>query len=86
MLINVTFTPVNVFVLMFVGIDILVNSILERDRMTFTANGRDDHVTMFSLYLPLAVFRYIFLIKLSSFALASKDRFILHSPHLCTHF
>ena len=38
--------------------------------MTFTADGRNDHVTMFSLHLPLAVFT--FLVKLSTFAIASK--------------
>ena len=49
--------------------------ILEKFRITFTANGRNDHVTMFILYLPLAVFS--FSVKLSSFALASKDRTVL---------
>ena len=38
--------------------------------MTFTANVRYDHVTMFILYLPLVVFR--FSDRSSSFALASK--------------
>ena len=39
--------------------------ILERFRI-FTENGGNDPVTMFILYLPLAVFS--FLVKLSSFA------------------
>ena len=43
---------------------------LERVGITFTANGRNDHVTMFILHLPLAVFS--FLEKLSRFALPSK--------------
>ena len=51
--------------------------------MTFTANVRYDHVTMFTLYLPLAVFS--FSVKSSSFALASKARIILHYSHFCTH-
>ena len=36
---------------------------------------------MFALYLPLAFFN--FSVKLSSFALASKVRIILHYSHLC---
>ena len=36
--------------------------------------GRNDHVTMFILHLPLAVFSVA--VKLSSFALASKVRII----------
>ena len=56
--------------------------IIERLRMTFTANVRYDHVTMFILYLPLAVFS--FSVKSSSFALASKARISLHYSHLCT--
>ena len=52
--------------------------------MTFAANGNDDHVTMFVLYLPLAVFSFSG--KLSSFTLASKFRIILHYCHLCTIF
>ena len=48
-----------------------------------TANGRNDHVTMFSLHLPLAVIS--FTVKLSSFVLVSKARIILHYSHLCTH-
>ena len=40
---------------------------IERFGITLTANGRNDHVTMFILHLPLAVF--IFSVKLSSFAL-----------------
>ena len=58
--------------------------VLERLSTTFTANCRDDHVTMFTPHLPLAVFS--FSEKLSSFALASKARIILHYCHLCTHF
>ena len=52
--------------------------------MTFTqtANVRNDHVAMFILYLPLAVFS--FSVKSSSFALASKARISLHCSHLCT--
>ena len=50
--------------------------------MTFAANVRYDHVTMFILYLPLAVFS--FSVKSSSFALASKARISLHYSHLCT--
>ena len=46
--------------------------------------GRDDHGTMFILYLLLAV--YSFSEKLSSFALASKVRIISHYSRLCTHF
>ena len=54
--------------------------------MTFTVNGkvRYDHVTMFILCLPLAVFS--FSVKSSSFALASKARSSLHYSHLCNHF
>ena len=47
------------------------------------ANGRNDHVTMFTIYLPLAVFG--FSIKLSSFASSSKARIILHYSHLGTN-
>ena len=47
---------------------------LERFQITFTANGRNDHVTMFTLYLPLAVFS--FSVKSSSFVLASKVRIV----------
>ena len=43
--------------------------------MTFAANGRNDHVTMFILYLPHAVFS--FSVKLSTFGLASKDKIVL---------
>ena len=50
--------------------------------MTFTANVRYDHVTMFILYLPLAIFS--FSVKLSSFASASKARISLHYSHLST--
>ena len=60
-----------------------VNAILNLSnrgiRITFAANGRNDHVTMFILYLPLAVFS--FSVKLSIFALASKSRIILHNSH-----
>ena len=45
-----------------------ITRLIERFRITFTANGRDDHATMFTLHLPLAVFS--FSVKLSSFALA----------------
>ena len=58
--------------------------IIRKSRITFTANGRNDHVTMFTLYLPLVVFS--FSAKLSSFALASKVRIILHYSHPCTNF
>ena len=57
---------------------------IERFTVAFTANGRNDHVTMFTLHLPLAVFS--FSEKLSSFAFASKGRIILHYSYLCTHF
>ena len=53
-----------------------------RFRNTLAGNGRNDHVTMFILNLLLAVFS--FLEKLSSFALASKARIILHFFLLCT--
>ena len=33
------------------------------------ANGRNDHVTVFTLYLPCAVFRFV--VELNSFALFS---------------
>ena len=59
--------------------------ILERLRMTFTANGkrvRYEHLTMFILYLPLAVFS--FSVKSSSSELASKATISLHYSHLCT--
>ena len=49
----------------------------------FTANGRNDHVTMFTLYLPLAVFSLS--AKLSTFVLASKARIILHYSYLRIH-
>ena len=61
------------------------SSTLDRLRMTFTANVRyRGHVTMFILYLSLAVFS--FSVKSSSFTLASKARIILHSSQLisCT--
>ena len=44
---------------------------LGRFRITFTANGRNDHVTVFTLYLPCtAVFSFV--VELSSFALFSR--------------
>ena len=49
--------------------------------MTFTVY---DHVTMFILFLPLAVFS--FSVKSSSLALASKARISLHYSHLCTFY
>ena len=64
--------------------DFIVKLILERFRITFTTNGRNDHVTMFNLYLPLAVFS--FSVKLSSFTLAANVRIILHYSHPCTDF
>ena len=42
----------------------------------FTENGRNDHVTLFNLHLPFSVF--CFLVKFSSFALASKAGIIKH--------
>ena len=54
---------------------------LERFKATFTANDRNDHVTMFILHLPLAVFS--FSAKLSSFALASKVSPFFYYSHLC---
>ena len=50
--------------------------IRERFRTMFTANSRNDQVTMFILYLLLAVFG--FSVTLISFAVASKVRIILH--------
>ena len=38
---------------------------LERFRISFTANGRNDHVTVFTLYLPCAVFSFV--VELNSF-------------------
>ena len=46
----------------------------ERFRTKFTANGRNDHVTIFTLHFPVAVLS--FLAKSSSFAYF----------HLCTFF
>ena len=57
---------------------------LTRSSSTFTANDRNDHVTMFTLYLSLDVL--YFSVKLSSSASASKVRIILHYFHLCTIF
>ena len=42
---------------------------LERFRITFMANGKNDHVTVFTLYLPCAVFSFV--VELSSFVLFS---------------
>ena len=50
--------------------------------MTFTANVRYDHVTMFILYLPLPIFS--FPVKSSSFAFALNVRISLHYSHFCT--
>ena len=61
-----------------------ITLLIERLSSTFTANGRNDHVTLLVLHLQLAVFS--FLVKLRSFALASKARIILHYSHLCSHF
>ena len=58
--------------------------LLERFKTMLTANGRNNHVTMFILHLPLAVFS--FLVKLGSFVLESKARIPLHYSHLCFHF
>ena len=58
--------------------------LLEIFRITFTVNGTNGHVTMFILYLPLAL--YNFSVKLSSFALASEAKIILHYSLLCSHF
>ena len=49
---------------------------LERFRISFTSNGRNDHVTVFTLYLPCIVFSFV--VELSSFA--------LFSPTVCTNF
>ena len=43
--------------------------IIESFRIMFMANGGNEHVTMFTLYLPLADFSS--LMRLSSFELAS---------------
>ena len=51
------------------------------DRITFTVNGNNDHVTMLTLYKQLPVFS--FSVKLSSFALAIKIRIILHYSPIC---
>ena len=48
------------------------------------ANGRNNHVIMFTLHLPLPVFS--FSVKLSSFALVSKAGIVLHFFHLCLQF
>ena len=46
---------------------------LGRFRITFTANGRNDHVTVFTLYLPCtAVFSFV--VELSSFAFSRKHK------------
>ena len=44
---------------------------LERLRITFTTNGRNDHVTMFILHLRLAV---LFLSKIRQFCASIKDQ------------
>ena len=59
-------------------------NLVERFRVTFTANSRNDHVTMFILHLPLAVFS--FSAHLSSFALGLRVRNILHYSQLCAIF
>ena len=59
-----------------------ISHMLKRSSTTFEANGRNDHVTMFILHLPLAVFS--FSEKLSSFALELKARIILYYFHLRT--
>ena len=61
-----------------------VNLTIDRFRITLTANGKNEHVIMFALYLPLTVFS--FSVKSSSFALASKARIRLRYPRLCPHF
>ena len=50
--------------------------ILERFSIAFTANGRSDHVTMFSPRLLLTV--YCFLVMVSSFMFARSTRIILY--------
>ena len=52
--------------------------------ITFTANCWNNHVTTFTLNLALAVFNLS--VKLSSFALASEVRIILHFSRLCIYF
>ena len=47
--------------------DVIPLLLLERFRITFKANGRTDHVTMFTPYVLLTV--STFSVKLSSFAL-----------------
>ena len=56
----------------------------KRFRIIFTENGRNDHMTMFMLHLPLVVFS--FSVKLSCFALASNISIVLHLSHQCIHF
>ena len=51
-------------------------------RITFTANGRNDHVTMFTQHLPLAVFS--FLVNFST--LKSKATIILHYSNYVSIF
>ena len=48
-----------------------------------TANGRNDHVTLFILRFPPVFFSSS--VKWSSIALASKARISWHYSHLCTH-
>ena len=57
---------------------------LEGFKITLKANDRKDQRTMFILHLPLDVF--IFSVKLSSFALVSKVKIILHYSHLRSIF
>lgn len=59
----------------------VVNRDLEL-RSCQTAAG-NDHMTMFIFHLPLAVSS--FSVKLSSFALASRARIVLHYSHPCTN-
>ena len=65
-------------IIMGINIPCKLGHIIQRFRITFTANARNDHVIMFTLSLPLAV------VQLGSFALASKARIILHYSRLCT--
>ena len=57
---------------------------LERFSIAFTANGRSDHVTMFTPCLPLTVCR--FYMKVDSFALAINTRIILHNSCILIYF
>ena len=51
-------------------------------RTAFTANGKNDHVTMFNFHLPLTVSS----ISVSGLAFAFKARTILRYSYLCTRF